>query len=361
MHQQPWRRTALLVAGLVTAATVTTGAAQASAAPAASEGDTVISISADQFRQARAKSRAADAKALRTASAAAPARERERTSYLRESRRQGVDDVSRADIDVVDLGHDLLLTLPTETDIKSVTVTKQDDGRFSAEVEDVPQAFGADSSAASAASVGTDAGTAAVQGEIDCPLTSSTGQWKLTMLGVGYMYAYWQKCKAGSTSTHDVWVYKRWAVGRPVDVPGDDWSVVGMYLGSYAKPGHESKFLSNIDQQPRTTQSRCDDVFNATVTTGVPGFGVEVSFPIKDCTDYTVSWGSTPGKYSVYMDQGFSYHDGDQEAEYAQAVKIKKGQTPYWSDRQRIEWARWTLPTIPCESVNSNKVCDPNA
>ncbi|MEV0443751.1 hypothetical protein AB0I84_22680 [Streptomyces spectabilis] len=47
--------------------------------------------------------------------------------------------------------------------------------------------------------------------------------------------------------------------------------------------------------------------------------------------------------------------------EYAQAVKVKKGQTPYWSDRQRIEWARWTLPTILCESTNTNKVCDPNA
>ncbi|QEV57866.1 hypothetical protein CP982_03340 [Streptomyces spectabilis] len=261
----------------------------------------------------------------------------------------------------MDLGHDVLLTVPKETDIKSVTVKKHDDGRFSADVQDVPQAFGESASEASQNSAGSAGTSTTVSGGFDCPLTSETGQWKLTMLGVGYMYSYWQKCKVGPASNHDVWVYKRWAVGRPVDISGKNWSVVGMYLGSYAKPGHESKLISNIDQQPRTTQSRCNEMFNATVTTGIAGFGVEVSFPIKDCTDYTVNWGSTPGKYSVYMDQGFNYNDLDQEAEYAQAVKVKKGQTPYWSDRQRIEWARWTLPTIPCESTNSNKVCDPNA
>jgi hypothetical protein len=88
-----------------------------------------------------------------------------------------------------------------------------------------------------------------------------------------------------------------------------------------------------------------------------------VTFPIPDCTSYTPTWRSTVGKYSLRMDQGsYLTYDQDREMEYAHAVKIKRGVTPYWSDRQWVQFrhqAGWE-PYVDCESVNSNKVCEPN-
>lgn len=152
-------------------------------------------------------------------------------------------------------------------------------------------------------------------------------------------------------------MYKRWGVGKPVK--RDPWlgqfSVNQMYLGSYAKPGYEGRFVSNgnIDQQPRVTVDQCSGWFQAELS--IAGWAT-VAFPIPDCTTYTPSWGSTTGKYSLHMDQGVIRGDGDRDMEYAQAVKVVRGQSPLWSDRQ---WAEFSLggKYTTCDSTNSNKVC----
>ncbi|MFF4779648.1 hypothetical protein ACFY05_43235 [Microtetraspora fusca] len=86
---------------------------------------------------------------------------------------------------------------------------------------------------------------------------------------------------------------------------------------------------------------------------------VGYALPIS-CDEYDMTIGS-PGRYSLKWSTGWFIQQGNQEASYVQSVKVPHGAEVRWSYKQRLEMARWTYPSIPCSSTNSNQVCDPNA
>ncbi|MFG1755710.1 hypothetical protein [Streptosporangium sandarakinum] len=328
--------------------------------------DTIV-VDAARIQTARAAGRAHDSRVKNGVQAENPQRQAERADFIRNSKGKGLS-YTPENVDVMELdaipGQPILLTIPKNVEVSKVTIQKSRTRStdkplrgLRVEVEsETNLSKNAPSQPAGSEAAG-EVSTAAASGEISCPISSTTGQWKLTVLGVGYFYASWQKCKAGTGSSYDTWVYKRWGVGKVVNDLENYVTPNQMYLGSYAKPGYESRFVTNgnIDQQPRTHVDKCNDYFQMQLNIATYA---AVVFPIKGCTKYFVNWGSTTATYNMRMDQldGIAY--GQHEMEYAQAVKVKPGQTPFWSDRQWIEFYQHSGWYTSCDSTNSNEVCE---
>lgn len=181
-----------------------------------SGGEKVIaSITVDQLRQARAEGRRQDGLSSAQRATEYDRRDAARADFVADSRNRGLN-VQSADVDVLGLGklggRDVLLALPKSDDVMAVNfigVPEGNDGysvRVAVDVE--PESLGG------SPVVKAGDGVSTTSGNIECPIESISGSWKITILDVGYFYTNWQKCKAGSNSSYDTWVYKRWGVGK---------------------------------------------------------------------------------------------------------------------------------------------------
>jgi len=90
----------------------------------------------------------------------------------------------------------------------------------------------------------------------------------------------------------------------------------------------------------------------------VGALGKYVGISFFDC-DRLDMWyhPSVPGEYSIYMDQGSVYDDGNREAAYAVTVKSRNGSSVWCNDVQRLEIARYTYPAKKCSRTNSGGAC----
>ncbi|MCW2876356.1 MAG: hypothetical protein JWQ95_456 [Sphaerisporangium sp.] len=324
-----------------------------------------------QLEGLRAEGRKKDESERNHHTAEDPRRKTERDTFIAESKTRGIT-YQPADLDVVELmGTDVIMTVPRYTRVKKVDFTldqTQSKGTLKAtdakaatlgiDVEADPVGFGP---APTASPLNP---TPQFAGDISCPYSASekNGNWKITILGIGYFRTNWQKCKAGQNSSYQTWVYKRWGVGNPLpESPlGYTVDVAHMMLESYRKPGYESNWLNEpiIDKVPRTTFSQCSGSFYAELSIGWGTAG----FPIQNCNDYKILQTSTPGRAKMDMDGGTFIGPGDVDMEYAYAQKIKLGVAqPYWTDHQSITFYVEYVGNFPlCESTNSHAVCNEN-
>lgn len=191
------RKIVLSVGSVVFAALMTLGTAiPAGAEPASGAGpskDVVVVFSEDHFQAARAESRRRDKQGIAKDATVAG----EQTSFIAEGKARGVT-YRPEDLDIVNLGKigtkDVLVTVPRDTAIKQVTIHRTrtiDEAAgtqawsYRVEVDAEPESLGVSPAVAS------QEGPVTISGGIDCPISSVSGLWKLTVLSVGYFYANW--------------------------------------------------------------------------------------------------------------------------------------------------------------------------
>lgn len=323
-------------------------------ADAPKEVKSVTQIDKQQIRDAltasRAQAKQAKARGISAATGEDLARQTERDSVVNEAAKHGIRYQS-TDIDVLQLGGKLQITVPRDIEIESAVVTEYSDGSISADVEDSPLV-----PAEEAASVDPNPNLATAA-EAPYEQMTDSGSYKITLLDAGTMWAYWERwvTKYDGNASYNYYASKRHAYSQPLEIDGLNWSVSGQFINSYPKPGYENVFLANLGSAPGSDNAHC-----GSGTLQVNMGPIEVGFPIPiTCDDTDVTLGS-PGRYNMYWSQPYVVTGGNKETAYVQSVKVPQGAEVRWSYQQRLEMIRWSAPSKDCGSTNSNKVCDPN-
>lgn len=249
------------------------------------------------------------------------------------------------DVESFEVAPGVLMAVPEDVDVTSVTVDAANPDKISAQV-------------------GTN-----LEGEQTQEINSqgmaywSTGTsdtYILKITGAGEMESKWAKRRliGDNSSTYNYWSYRRVGLGRSYEIPYRNYAVTGLTISSSPGPNTMDIIAERVDQRPASDfNGQCN---GGTYNIGVDVFGVGAGGAFQDCDKYdVVARADNPGYYRVGMSQGINFTQGDREVGWQIAVKVRGTSHPAWNDYQTLEMARVIYPASTCHSADSSKTCSP--
>ncbi len=189
-----------------------------------------------------------------------------------------------------------------------------------------------------------------------------SGQYIIRIGGVGEGHFTWKRNKLASdgNSTYDWYQYSRWGVAKPANINNypDPYATL-IRVQSYPYDSIEPGLVTWEDINPKT--SFTGDCNGQPITVGVSSPVASIGYSFQDCDEYEVWYNSSkPGSQWIQMDQGIIQTGGgeDREAAYTHTIKVKQGTAGSMHDFQRVIFTDgFTDGTWECDHYDGSWSC----
>jgi hypothetical protein len=296
-------------------------------------------ISASEFTEARADSRAEPDSTVEATL---------KQDFLEDAAELGGSYYAPSEIEVVTIPEEqVTLVGPTDLAVRSIEIVSDPDGGTVSATADV----GSGSIDASAPSPGFASWSIA-----------GSGSYKLTISGWGYGQFFWSKWKLTSgdgDSAKDYWTYKRKAVGDPDSWPNFPDPVVDqLYIRNYPTSATYGVLRNWVDWAGGETQTTCTSSGNTYME--VTAVGVTIGQTFDGCVKNSFARNAdVPGEARTLVNQPpLGATGGTIETGYQTTFAVTQGTTPKFEDVQKVVFYQ-LAQYKSCSSTTASGSCSP--